>query len=210
MSPTPEECFVLLQKHKVPEHIVEHSRVVQGIALFLCQALNRQGEKLDSGKIAAAALLHDIAKMDGLEQGKNHSQEGARLLSGMGYPEIGEIIRQHVVLDDQSPQPALTEASIVHYADKRVKHTTIVSVKERFQDLQARYWKTPPARAWLEELEKKTGKLEQRIFLRLRVEPDALADLAGGGPREGEGYPSEAKKDEKKNFCASGNPASEQ
>jgi uncharacterized protein len=186
MSLTAKDCFALLKKQNVPEHIVEHSRVVHGIALFLCQTLNRQGEKLDQGRVAAGALLHDIAKMDGLEQGKNHSQEGARLLAGMGYPEIGEIIRQHVILDDERPQPALTEASIVHYADKRVRHTTIVSVKERFQDLQTRYGKSAPARAWLEELEKKTGELEKKIFLRLRIEPDALADLAGDGPGEGE------------------------
>lgn len=185
MSLTPQDCLALLQKHNVPEHIVEHSRVVYEIAHFLCQALNRQGEKLDLEKIAAAALLHDIAKMDGLEQGKNHSQEGARLLSGLGYPEIGEIIRQHVILDDEGPQPALTEASIVHYADKRVRHTTIVSVRERFQDLQARYGKTPPARAWLEELEMKTGELEQRIFLRLTIEPDHLLKLGGDGTEGG-------------------------
>ncbi len=182
---TSKVCFALLKKHNVPDHIVEHSRVVHGIALFLCQALNHQGEKLDQGKVVAGALLHDIAKMDGLEQGKNHSQEGALLLTGMGYPEIGEIIRQHVVLDDGGPQGGLTEAGIVHYADKRVRHTTIVSVKERFQDLQARYGKSAPARAWLEELEEKTRELEKRIFLRLLFEPETLATLAEDGPGDG-------------------------
>jgi putative nucleotidyltransferase with HDIG domain len=173
-----EDCLEILKKHNVPQHIVEHSQVVHRIALFLCRTLNRQGKNLDEEKVVAGALLHDIAKIDGLEQGKNHSQAGAELLTAMGYPEIGEIIRQHVVLDDASPQAPITEATIVHYADKRVKHTSIVSLERRFEDLKARYGKNPPALAWLEEMERRAKELEKRIFEKLPLTPETLNSVA--------------------------------
>ena len=37
MIPTTVECFKLLQQYSVPVHIVQHSRVVHGVALYLCQ-----------------------------------------------------------------------------------------------------------------------------------------------------------------------------
>lgn len=104
MIPTPNECCALLQAYKVPEHIIRHSRVVHRVALHLCQELNQQGEKLDQAEVEAGSLLHDIAKMEGLHTGEKHSQAGAILLGRLGYPEVAEIVRQHVVLDDGTPK----------------------------------------------------------------------------------------------------------
>ena len=95
----------------------------------------------------------------------------------MGYPQVAEIVRQHVVLDDGIPTGPVTETVLVHYADKRVKHTTIVSLAERFRDLKERYGKTPSALAWLESLEGKTVELEKRIFHELPITPESLASL---------------------------------
>ena len=125
----------------------------------------------------AGTLLHDIAKMKGLHTGENHSQAGAILLRELGFPEIAEIVRQHVVLDDGTPQSKITEAAVVHYADKRVKHTSIVSLAERFQDLKERYGKNPAALSWLEDLGKKSRTLEKRIFKKLSIQPESLITL---------------------------------
>jgi hypothetical protein len=95
----------------------------------------------------------------------------------LGYPEVAEIVRQHVVLDDGIPPGQITEAILVHYADKRVKHTAIVSLAERFQDLKERYGKNPPALAWLEDLERKSYELEEQIFQKLTIKPESLASL---------------------------------
>ena len=177
MIPKPDECFVLLEKYKVPEHIIQHSRTVHGVALYLCQALLRQRVKLDPDLVQAGSLLHDIAKMKSLNTGENHPQAGALFLSRLGYPEVAEIVRQHVVLDDGIPPGQVTEAALVHYADKRVKHTAIVSLAERFQDLKERYGKSPPALAWLEDLERKSYELEEQIFQKLTLKPESLASL---------------------------------
>ena len=177
MIPTAEECLDLLRNFRVPEHIIEHSRKVWEIAACLGRLLNRQGAALDEGKIAAASWLHDIAKMDGLRSGENHSAAGAEILKKRGYPEIAEIVRQHVVLDAEAYEGEIGEALIVHYADKRVRHTALVSLEDRFRDLKERYGEHPAARQWLEDLEKRTKDLEVRIFGRLAISPDSLGSL---------------------------------
>jgi putative nucleotidyltransferase with HDIG domain len=167
MIPTPTECYALLKAYRVPEHIIQHSREVRRLALILCQELTLQGERLNQAAVEAGSLLHDIAKMEGLRSGENHAQAGARLLRDLGFPEVAEIVRQHVVLDREKPPHPITEAMIVHYADKRVRHTTVVSLAERFQDLKERYGKNPVSLAWLEDLERNSLGVEKRILERL-------------------------------------------
>jgi uncharacterized protein len=180
MIPSAEECSQILNRYRVPEHIVEHSRRVGEIASCLGRLLNRRGAALDPEKIFAASMLHDIAKMDGLRLGEDHSTAGAELLRSQGYPEIAEIVRQHVVLDEKTYAGEIGEAALVHYADKRVKHTALVSLEERFLDLKERYGKHPAVRQWLEDLEGKTKNLEERIFNRLQAPPDSLQALMKG------------------------------
>jgi putative nucleotidyltransferase with HDIG domain len=179
MVPSVEECFLLLRKYEVPGSVVEHSRVVQRIAGTLCRELNLQGEGLDPSVVEAASLLHDIAKVASFQTRENHSRAGARLLHELGFPEVAEIVRQHVVLDSGADHGRITEASLVHYADKRVKHTAIVSLGERFADLKERYGKSPEARSWLDALERDSRSLEERIFEKIPLRPEKLSREAG-------------------------------
>ncbi len=181
MVPSPEECLLLLKKYNVPEHVIDHSRKVYEVAVCLCRLLNGQGGKLDEARVVAASWLHDIAKMDGLRSGENHSLAGSQILARMGYIEVAEIVRQHVVLDAETRKGPIGEVIIVHYADKRVKHTSIVSLRDRFQDLKERYGKTPAALTWIENLEGQTLDLEERIFRGLSVSPDTLKSRAEEG-----------------------------
>jgi putative nucleotidyltransferase with HDIG domain len=180
MVPNPEECFLLLRKYEVPENVVEHSRKVHQIALTLCRELNQRGEGLDPAVVEAASLLHDIAKVASFQTRENHSLAGARLLRELGFPEVAEVVRQHVVLDSGLDHGRLTEAGVVHYADKRVKHTKIVSLGDRFEDLKERYGKTPEARSWLDALERQSLLLEDLIFKKIRLSPESLQKIDGG------------------------------
>ena len=176
MVPNVEECLLLLKKFQVPEHILAHSQRVQGVALYLCRLLNHHGERLDQALVEAASLLHDIAKVRTLGTGGNHAQEGARLLRELGFPEVAEVVRQHVVLDTGTGQGRITEAEVVHYADKRVKHTTVVPLGERFLDLKKRYGKSPGAMSWLEDLEQRSRMLEERLFQKIPVLPEVVSE----------------------------------
>lgn len=173
MIPTPEECLQILKSHQVPEHIIRHSQIVYQIALYLGRELNKNEEALNLPLIAAGALLHDIAKIGE----DDHSRAGAKILIRLGYPEIAEIVRQHVILD-QSEIEKISEPAVVHYADKRVKHTTIVSLEERFDDLRLRYGKTPEALAWLNRLQETTRAIEIRIFQKIGKNPDSIYSSA--------------------------------
>jgi putative nucleotidyltransferase with HDIG domain len=177
MIPTPKQCLAILKAHQVPAHIIHHSQIVYQIALYLGQELNKKGEELNLPQIVAAALLHDIAKIGE----DDHARAGAELLTRLGYPEIAEIVRQHVILDQQNIEQ-ISEAEVVHYADKRVKHTTIVSLAERFNDLRVRYGKTPEALAWLNQLQETTAALEKRIFQKIGEDPQAISWLGQNLP----------------------------
>jgi uncharacterized protein len=179
MVPSPEECFLLLRKYEVPENVVEHSRRVHQIARTLCRELNRRGEGLDPAVVEAASLLHDIAKVASFQTRENHSLAGARLLGELGFPEVAEVVRQHVVLDSGLDHGRLTEAGVVHYADKRVKHTEIVSLGERFADLKERYGKSPEARSWIDAMERQSLLLEDLIFRKIPLSPESLSEKTG-------------------------------
>jgi uncharacterized protein len=177
MIPQPAECLILLKKFNVPPHIIEHSQVVHRVALSLYRALNREGEQLDPALVEAGSLLHDIAKTDHLPTGESHAQRGAALLQQLGYPEVAEIVRQHVILDHGFLPGPLSEAAVVHYADKRVKHTEVVTLTARFHDLKERYGKNREAWVWLNDLERQVLHLERCIFAKLSIAPETLLSL---------------------------------
>jgi uncharacterized protein len=177
MIPSRDECFLLLRRYEVPPHIIQHSEMVKRIALCLCDFLNREGERLNGPMVEAASLLHDIAKWKTLNTGESHAQSGAQIIQQLGFFEVGEIIRQHVMLDEERWDGPVSEAAVVYYADKRVKHTDIVSLDDRFKDLIERYGRTRSAAAWLRDLEKRCATLEAHLFQRLPIAPEVLTSL---------------------------------
>ena len=70
------------------------------------------------------ALLHDLGKTACLGTLNNHAELGADILEDLGYPDVAQVVREHVHLDGDilDPRP-LREAEVVNYADKRVLHT---------------------------------------------------------------------------------------
>ena len=170
--PTPTDCLDLMTAYGMLPNIREHSLTVAAVARWLGQALHDAGVILDLELIEAGALLHDLGKTACLGTDRNHADWGARLVEDLGLPEVAAIVREHVVLAPAPPPRPIREAEVVHYADKRVLHVGIVSVAERFADLQVRYGRTPEARRRLRVLEADTLALEWQIFADLPVRPD--------------------------------------
>ena len=173
-----EKCLALLQKYRVPEHIVSHSLRVAQIGVFISAHLKIVGEDLDIGLVEAGGLLHDITKMDSIHTRQNHALSGFRLLETLGYHAVAAITRQHVRLDwNIRHDSKITEALIVNYADKRVKHTSIVTLSERFEDLLIRYGTTPERREMIRKLHDEIVEIEFLIFTKLDIVPARLNDL---------------------------------
>lgn len=172
--PSRNDCFRLMCEAQMLEHIVAHSLQVCRVSMCLMDHIQSRGIALDAGLVKAAALLHDITKTRSFKTAENHARTGGQLLTDLGYPEVGSLVRQHVHLDDYSGHQEVSEAVIVNYADKRVLHDRIVSLDERMGYIQKRYGTRPEHRARIQLLWEKTKALEKQIFKTVAFLPGDL------------------------------------
>jgi hypothetical protein len=87
------------------------------------------------------------------------------------------VVRGHVRLTAGTELSPIREVHIINYADKRVRHDTVVPLEDRFVDLVERYGHTPERRARLEKMKQTAQQLERNIFSRIDETPE---DLHGG------------------------------
>lgn len=88
-------------------------------------------------------------------QGKlSHVLSGKKLISDLGYKEIGEIIGQH-----DKPLTDISSASILCYCDRRVNGNKLVTLDQRFEYLQMIYGED-----LVNFLKNKTFELEKNIL----------------------------------------------
>ena len=160
-------------------HILRHSELVTEVALLLGRKLNKNGQNLDLALVEAGALLHDIAKTICLDTNENHALSGGDMLGEMGYPAVANIVRQHICLDpDVLCSDIVTEAALVNYSDKRVKHEEVVNIKERFRDVKERYLcKFPHFTDRFKEVFLETQRLEEKIFSLIDISPEDINDI---------------------------------
>ena len=177
MIPTRDECLRLMSQHGMLGHIIDHSIEVTRVALYLGRELNKRGQRIDLGLVEAASLLHDLTKSECFKTKEDHAQTGSRLLKGMGYARVGEVVAEHVQLSRKNDPLLITEEEIVNYADKRVQHDRLVSLEERFNDLMDRYGKGQKASEKIEKLRKATFEIENKIFCILGIDPNDLQHL---------------------------------
>ena len=168
--PTREECFELLKEYNVSENIIKHIMLVNKIAVFLAKKLKESGLDINVDLVDRASLVHDIDKIQTLGTGK-HGVITEEILTKRGYPVVGKIARQHKfsVIHD----PALSwEAKVISYADRRVLHHSLVSLKERLDGSWERYKHKYKERDL--EAERLFRELEKDIFSRIGLKPEDL------------------------------------
>jgi len=179
--PSYNDCLALMAAHGMLPNIREHSFRVMQVADWLARALAAAGFELHLPLISTGALLHDIGKTACLGTTNNHAHLGADILTSLGYLELARVVREHVRLEDgvDDSRP-LREAEVVNYADKRVLHTRLVSLAERFADLEVRYGRTPEALVRIAAMAAKSQTLEEKLFAPLRLGPLDLLKTNGG------------------------------
>ena len=139
--PTIEECYKLMNGYAMLPNIVAHSQQVARVAAAIMDHL-KDGTDIHRAAVITACLLHDITKTRSLQTREQHDISGGRLLAELGFPTIGAMVEEHVVLKDFQTDGDLLEKELVFYADKRVMHDRIVTVEERVEDLIVRYGTT--------------------------------------------------------------------
>ena len=174
--PSREECLALMEDQGMLPNIRSHSLQVARVAQVLAVHLPASRPPLDLALLEAGALLHDIAKTECLKTKKRHTDRGAAFLEARGYPEVAEIVAQHVTLKSR-PFPEtdrISEVEMVHYADKRVLHEEIVDLQTRFEYLQSQYGRTSEDRKRIAALLENSLNQEKKIFRDLPFSPSEL------------------------------------
>jgi CTP:molybdopterin cytidylyltransferase MocA/5'-deoxynucleotidase YfbR-like HD superfamily hydrolase len=130
-------CAAILAAGTASPGLVAHSRAVAAVAGTIGAALNECGQHLCLRLVAAASMLHDVARSE-----PDHAEAGARRLESLGYPRVAEVVRRHVELgtgtDDVAREIAdvraadVDEAAVVYIADKLVLGDRVVALNERF------------------------------------------------------------------------------
>jgi uncharacterized protein len=176
--PSRADCLVLMEDYGMLPHIREHSFLVTEVALQLGTSLVEAGFPLHLDLIEAGSLLHDLGKTPCLGTTLNHAEWGAQALHAAGYPEVAQVVREHIILQPDGEDPRFRrETEVVHYADKRVLHTQVVTLTDRFADLKERYGKSEEAQRRLAALEEKARGLETKLFAHLGLNPSDLLQL---------------------------------
>ena len=181
--PTSEQCYQLMCEMKMMDHIVAHSMQVCQVATFIADQLNAKQNQLNYELIQAAALLHDITKTRSFKTQENHALTGGQFLAEQGFSLVGELVRQHVRLDEYPNPVVLGEAEILNYADKRVLHDEVVSLDRRRDYILERYGKLPEDQERIRWLWKKTLDLENKIFSDLSIVPEDITRLLNAEDR---------------------------
>lgn len=149
----------LIEEFHVPRHVRRHCEAVARFALSLGEKLVAMGVKIDLALLRHAALLHDFVRVvdfrtfnperfpdpvSALDMevwknlrakycGLHHAIAGAQILAERGFIDVAEIVRAHRYLQIVEGFDSW-EKKLLYYADKRTRHDTIVSLKERLED----------------------------------------------------------------------------
>lgn len=174
--PSIEKCFDLIRQMEMMDHIIDHSIMVANVANFICRRLKFYFPALNTDLVTSGALLHDITKTRSFDTKEFHSETGGEMLTEMGYPETGDIVRQHVILDSYQSEDIICEPAIVNYADKRVLHDQVVSLDKRLEYIKDKYGSNKRFRDRFQLMWENTFILETNLFENLDFKPAQLAD----------------------------------
>jgi uncharacterized protein len=183
--PSIAQCLALMDRYGMFDNIRAHSLTVARVAKTLLAGLAAteiNGTKLpETDLVLAGALLHDIAKTICLNTECDHARKGRDICLDLGYPAIAEIVREHVLLKDFSTnrysRGIFFAKEIVYYADKRVRHDSIVSLDERMAYIMERYGNNDQQRHLrIEENFQRCQTLEYHLFSYINFTTDELAD----------------------------------
>lgn len=180
MIPSIQESYRFMDKYHMLAHIKAHSIVVARVARKIARGLQTVNPDISVLKTTVGALLHDIGKTPSLNSGGDHAEIGKQICIENGFDEISPIVAEHVDLRSYRLNGAGFETEVVYYADKRVKHDRIVSLKERENYILKRYGGDQEELCRRIKLNfKLCGQVEEMLFRKLNFSPESLLEMDG-------------------------------
>lgn len=165
------------------DNIRDHSIMVARVADALLTGMEEKGAKPPPRDLViSGALLHDIAKTQCIKEHCDHSSVGNAICLDLGYPEIAEIVLEHVILInfpvERLRKGVFLAKELVHYADKRVLHDQVVSLDARLDYILERYGNNDPFRhSLIKKNFHRCRELENFLFAHISYSPDDLPAL---------------------------------
>lgn len=168
----------------MPDGIAVHSTGVARVAVAAAGLVAEAGIPIDGALVEAAALLHDIDKVEIRRTGGEHGIVGARRLEALGYEELAMPVASHPItaLLDDDRFPIGWPSVLVAVADRHVAQE-FMTIDERLDDMKQRHPEHAapiesarrPAHALEEELAEATGLSVEGLVERLRAAWEAGA-----------------------------------
>jgi uncharacterized protein len=180
--PTVDRCLSLMDEFAMLDNIRDHSIMVAQVAGTLLSGMTPEtmgDAPPPKDLVISGALLHDIAKTQCIKEHCDHSKLGNAICVDLGYPEIGEIVQEHVILInfpvERYRKGIFLAKEIVHYADKRVLHDQVVSLDARLEYIIERYGDNDPSRqALIRKNFRRCLDLEEFLFAHIHYRPEDL------------------------------------
>ncbi len=174
----------LLADAGLPHGIVVHSEGVARVARAGAGLVAEASIPVDGALVEAAALLHDIDKVEIRRSGGEHGVVGARRLEAAGFAELAMPVASHplhALLDDDR-FPIGWPSVLVAVADRHVGQE-FMTVDERLDDMKVRHPEHAesiesarrPAHALEEQLAEATGLSVDDLVARLRAAWEAAS-----------------------------------
>ena len=179
--PTQAECSELFIKYNTPKNVIDHSKKVNLVAIFLAKKLAENDVDINIELVDKASLLHDLVRIpeqinDPELKTKHHAYINYEILKN-DYPEMAEVIREHRFEAIINPELLDTwEKKIVSYADKRVNNDQIVNVDTRIKKGLER-WKLSGQEDNLDEVLKNLKIMEKQIFNKISLNPKDINEI---------------------------------
>ena len=164
----------LLEKAGLPDGIMVHSEGVARVAVAAAGLVAESGIPIDSRLVEAAALLHDIDKLEIRQTGGEHGIIGARRLEAAGYAELAMPVASHPItslLHDER-FPIGWPSVLVSVADRHVAQD-FMTVDERLDDMKARH---PQHAAQIDAARRPAHALEAQVAEAVGLDVDDLVE----------------------------------
>jgi putative nucleotidyltransferase with HDIG domain len=172
--PDRETARRLLDEAGLPDGILVHSTGVARVAVAAAGLVAEAQIPIDGALVEAAALLHDIDKVEIRRNGGEHGVVGARRLEALGYPELAMPVASHPVssLLDDDRYPIGWPSVLVAVADRHVAQE-FVTIDERLDDMKRRH---PEFAAQIESARRPAHALETELAEAVNLPTEALVD----------------------------------
>ena len=174
----------LLDEAGVPDGVRVHSEGVARVAVAAAGLVAEAEIPIDGALVEAAALLHDIDKVEIRRRGGEHGIVAARRLEAFGYPELAMPVASHPIscLLDDDRFPIGWPSVLLAVADRHVAQG-FLTVDERLDDMKLRHPEYAvqieaarrPAHALEAQVAEAVGLEVEELVTRLRVAWEAGA-----------------------------------